>query len=276
MDETKVIYLLFCLIILLLGFFALSALGKGILHTIGLILLILAAIFILSMNWADARIFSTITSIFGITFQPSKDYTINKQQNTVIKNVNGIFYATGFMTANLFSYTFREENAPEDDEDKMINAPDMWERMVMNLNFPFKFHVLASGLDVQQIRDELEGKRSYQEFQLSRAMQNNANEVTITDLQRTMSIIQAKIDRISQGEKPIATLMYVETTAIGVSEKAALDALEGQINQLKLSFSAMDVETVRIIGRELYSLFNFNFTLPTSYKELASMFDGQS
>ncbi|MCL4371965.1 hypothetical protein M1373_01460 [Candidatus Marsarchaeota archaeon] len=276
MDEVKLMYLLFCLIIILFAFVGLSAFGKGILHAIAILLLVLTAIFILAMNWADDRIFSTITSILGVSFQPSKDYLINKAQNTVIKNVNGIFYATGYIAVNLFSYTFREENAPEDDEDKMTNAPDTWEKMVMNVNFPFKFHVLSAGQDVQRIRDELEGKRSYQEFQLSRAMQNNANEVTISDIQRKLNTIQAKINRISQGEKPIATVMYIETTAIGVSEKAALDALEGQIEQLKLNFSAFDVATQRIIGRELYATFNFNFSLPTTFSELTNMFDQES
>ena len=276
MDDTKLVFLLFSLIIVLFGFLALHALGKGILYYIGVLLLLITALFIIAMNWIDAKLFSAITSILGITFQPAKDYTINKHQNAVIKEVNGIFYATGYITANLFAYTFREEAAPEDDEEKMINAPDLWERIVMNINFPFKFHVLASGLDVQNIRDELEGKRSYQEFQLSRAMQNNSNEVALTDIRRKMNTIQAKINRISQGEKPIATVMYIETTAIGVSEKAALDALDAQINQLRLSFSSMDVETSRIIGRELYSLFNFNFSLPTGLKELSAMFDNQS
>ncbi|MEM0154582.1 MAG: hypothetical protein QW814_01980 [Methanothrix sp.] len=276
MDETKLVFLLFSLIIVLFGFLALHDLGTGILYYIGVLLLLITTLFILAMNWIDAKLFSTITSIFGITFQPAKDYTINKHQNAVIKEVNGIFYATGYITANLFAYTFREETAPEDDEEKMINAPELWERIVMNINFPFKFHVLASGLDVQNIRDELEGKRSYQEFQLSRAMQNNSNEVALTDIRRRMNMIQAKIDRISQGEKPIATIMYIETTAIGVSEKAAVDALDAQVNQLRLSFSSMDVETSRIIGRELYSLFNFNFSLPTELKQLSAMFDQQS
>ncbi len=276
MDETKVVFLLFSLMVVLFGFLALHALGKGVLYYIGVLFLLITVLFILAMNWVDAKLFSSITSILGVTFQPAKDYLINKQQNAVIKEVNGIFYATGYVTANLFSYTFKAESAPEDDEEKMIAAPELWERIVMNISFPFKFHVLASGLDVQNIRDELEGKRSYQEFQLSRAMQNNSSEVVITDIRRKMSTIQAKIDRISQGEKPIATLMYLETTAIGVSEKAALDTLDAQVNQLRLSFSSMDVETTRIIGRELYSLFNFNFSLPTEFKELSTMFDQQS
>lgn len=147
----------------------------------------------------------------------------------------------------------------------------------MNLSFPFKYHVLSSGLDVQQVRDELEGKRSFQEFQLSRAMQSSsANEVVLTDIRRKINVIQAQIDRISQGERPIATLMYLETTAVGVSEKAALDALSTQLRSLQISMGALDVDLTRLVGRELYTLFRFNFALPTSFGEIAMQFDQQS
>ena len=84
------------------------------------------------------------------------------------------------------------------------------------------------------------------------------------------------MDRISQGEKPIATVMYLETTAIGVSEKAAVDALTQQISELQISMSSMDVDLSRITGREVYTLFNFNFGLPASKEELQANFDMQS
>ena len=69
--------------------------------------------------------------------------------------------------------------------------------------------------------------------------------------------------------------MYIETTAIGVSEKAALDALTQQINDIRVSFSSMDVDMNRVMGRELYNLFNFSFALPTTLDQLSSYFDTQ-
>jgi len=147
----------------------------------------------------------------------------------------------------------------------------------MSISFPFKFHVLSSGLDIQSQRDELEGKRSYLEFQMSRAMQSgSANDVVITDLQRKINVVQAKMDRISQGEKPIATVMYVETTAVGVSERAAQDQLSAQIKQLQIALSSLDVQLLRVVGRELYTLFKYNFMLSTSYEDILNNFDKQS
>ena len=275
MDELGIVYLVFAIIVLIIGFTMISSFGTGIYTTISAVLLVLTLIFILGMNWSDFIIVPAITSLLGITFTPSRNYTINKKQSAVLKNVNGLFYATGYTTANLFAYTFKEESTPEGDELKLIQAPETWERVVMSLQFPYKFHVLSSGMDVQKVRDELEGKRSFQEFQLSRAMQNGGNEMTIADLQRKVNMLQTKMDRISQGEKPIATLMYVETTAVGVTEKAAMDQLETQIRAIQIGFSSQDVQLMRVVGRELYTLFRYGFSVPTTFGEIADMFDQQ-
>ncbi|MGC8495982.1 MAG: hypothetical protein ACP5RM_00700 [Candidatus Micrarchaeia archaeon] len=276
MDEEGIMYLTFALFFYLIAFAMIGQIGKGAVSIIIMILLLLGVAIVLILNWADFMLFSIVASMLGITFQPSANYKIVKQQNAIVKEVNGLFYATGYVSANLFGYIFKLETSETSNPDERImRAPELWERALMSISFPFKFHVFAVGRDVQQVRDELEGKRSYQEFQLSRAIQSNANEVTINDIQRKISTIQAKIDKISTGEKPVATLMYFETTAIGVSEKAALDALASQIRALQISFSGFDVDLTPVIGRELYTLFKFNFGLPTSFEEVASFFDQQ-
>lgn len=276
MDEQTVAYLLFSMIVPLISFSFLPELGRGIFGIIAVALTLLGVVLILIMNWADYVLFSLITDILNITFRPASGYKIVRTQDAVVKEVSGLFYATGFITSNLFPYVFKQEEETLDNT-KLISAPDTWERAVMSLGFPFKFHVLSTGLDVQKVRDELEGKRSYQEFQMSRALQSgSANEVTITELQRKINVLQAQIDRISQGEKPIATLMYIETTAIGVSEKAALDVLSAQIKSLQIALGSLDVNLARVIGRELHTLFKFNFALPTDRDEIASYFNQQS
>jgi len=277
MDGEGIMYLAFCLVIILVSLSLTPYIGKGIITIFAIIILVIGAAIILVMNFADYLFISMLFGALGITFQPAQGYKITKDQNAIVKNVNGLFYATGFTTANIFAYQFKTETPENDEDTKLTTSPEGWERAVMNLGFPFKFHVLSMGLDVQKTRDELEGKRSYQEFQLSRAMQStSSNEVTITNIQRNINIIQQKIDRISSGEKPIATVMYVETTAIGVSEKAALDSLAQQIDAIQISFSTLDLELSKVMGRELYTLFNFNFALPLSYQEATALFDQQA
>lgn len=273
MDEEEIFYLALSLITILILFATLPAFGKG-WSLLAALLGVLAAGFIVMMNWADFVILPFVTKTVGVTFQPAKDYQIPKSQDTVLKNVSGLYYATGFLTANLFAYTFKEEQMEENPDEKLAMAAENWEKAVMSLNFPFKFHAISVGNDVQTIRDELEGRRSYQEFQLNRALQNqqSANETVLTDIRRKISVIQAKIDRISGGEKPISSLMYVETTAVGISEKAAADNLSAQLKQLQVALSSLDLQLTRVVGRELYTLFRFNFSMPTKVNDLESQF----
>jgi hypothetical protein len=278
MDEEGVMYLAFCMVILL-GALSISPSigGKSVLTLVAVGIIIMGAVIILMLNFADFLLVSLVCGALDITFQPALGYTIVKKQDAIVKEVNGLFYATGYITANLFAYQFKQETQESEEDTKMITAPEKWERAVMNIGYPFKYHVLAMGQDVQKTRDEFEGKRSYEEFQLGRALQaSSSNDVTITNIQRRINIIQHKMDRISQGEKPIAAIMYIETVAIGVSQKAALDTLSQQIDGLQIALSSLDVDLSRISGREMYTLFNFNFSLPLTFDEAAQNFDQQS
>ncbi|MCL5433509.1 MAG: hypothetical protein M1538_00840 [Candidatus Marsarchaeota archaeon] len=276
MDEEAIIFIVFTAIIPVIVIANMSTFGPTIYAYIAIILAGLTLAAILMISFADFIVFPTVTSIFGITFQPFNNYEITKHQEAVIKNVKGIYYATGFLTANLFAFEFKEEQVEENLNDKMISSLGNWEKATMSIDFPFKFHIISEGLDVQSIRDELEGKRSYQEFNLSRALQSgSANDVIITDIQRKISIIQAQLDRISQGERPIGAIMYFETTAVGVSKKAALDVLTEQIKRLQIAFTGMDMQMLRVVGRELYTLYKFNFMLPYDNINITTYFDTQ-
>lgn len=275
-DPEKLVYILFTGMIIFLAFILVSSF-KGIYSIIAMIFILIAAIFVFSIGLADSIVFPILMSTLGITFQIAKDYKISRSQKEILKNVNGLNYATGYVTANLFPYTFKLESVPGEEESKFINAPVNWERAVSTLNFPWKYHIISSGMDVQETREEFEGQRSFQEFQMSRAMQSTTpNEMAVEQLQRKINMIQAKMDRISQGERPIATLMYIEVTAVGVSEKSAIDNLNAQIASISTAFSSFDVQLNRISGRELYVLFKTNFALPTTFAEVAADFDQQS
>jgi hypothetical protein len=93
-------------------------------------------------------------------------------------------------------------------------------------------------------------------------------------IQRQINVMQARIDRISQGEKPLNALMYIETTAVGVSEKEAIDNLSNQLNELQTVFNIMDISITRVTGSEVYHLFKFNYMIP-SLKELSNIFQSQ-
>jgi hypothetical protein len=234
--------------------------------TLGIIAIFISLITIMMLfiiNYADFIVFPLITSIFGVKIIPAKGYYMPKSSNSVVKYMNGIYYATGYLTANIFNYVFVAENVDETEDAKLGEAPDKWERIVMNAGFPFKVNIISIAEDVQKFRDELEGKRGMLEFRLSNEMNtSNPSQLTIEELQRKMNVIDARINRLSGGERPIDAVMYIETTAVGVSEKEATDALTNQLNHLQTLFNSFDLSIIRVIGRELYYLFTFNYALP--------------
>ncbi len=274
MDEEEVVYLTITYVVALMAIVMASAF-KAV-----SIVVIAMAVFTMAMlamiNWSDYVVFPAVTKLLGITFQPAGGYKIISDQSAIVKNAGGIFYATGYVTANIFAFTFKEEFVEENVGDQLVQASERWERAIRAITFPFKFHVVSASRDVQKVREEIEWKRSYQEFQLSRAQQSGGtSESVMIDINRKMRITQAQLDRISQGEKPISTLMYMETTAYGVSEKAAVDMLTTQINQLQIAFTSFDLSLERVQGREIYTLFNFNFLLPVDASDIASLFSQQ-
>ncbi len=260
MDEQTVMYLgISCIppFVLLISASSLGAMGI----VIG-ILSVIAVVMILLINYVDFLIFPVVTSLLGIKIQLSKEYYCPKEQNRVIKYTNGIYYATGYLTANLYNYVFREEGVESSDEEEMILAPEKWERIVMNVDFPFKFNVITNARDVQKYREDLEGDRGFLEFQISReSNSSNPNQMTLTELERKVSVLQAKIDRMSSGELPLNTIMYLETTAVGISEKEATDALTSQLNRLETVFHTFDLNILRVAGREIHTLHKLNYSL---------------
>ena len=273
MDETTLIYISVSAMAILLVL--VDATTYGIFAILIAVFAIIGIFIILLINYADFIIFPLITRILRMRIIPAKNYYIPKEQDCVIKSANGVYYATGYLTANLYNYVFTSEES-EENETLLISAPTRWERALMSIKFPFKYNLIVAAQDVQSYRDELEGKLSLLNFKLSRELSSgNPSQMTIDDLQRQIRIVQARIDRLSSGEKPIQSLMYIESTAVGVSEKAARDALSNQLRQIQTVMSGFDLSITRITGRELYYLFKFNYFIPASMRDLMSLFSYQ-
>ncbi|MDE1860425.1 MAG: hypothetical protein KGH72_01780 [Candidatus Micrarchaeota archaeon] len=239
------------------------------------IIAILGMVLILVIYFADFLVFPIFTKIARITIIPGKDYSIPPSEDAIIKFSGGIYYATGYLTANIYNYVFAQEEISEEEKANITAAPDKWERAVMNLNFPFKFNIVSTSQEIQKYRDELEGKRGLLQFQYSKEVSNsNANPMTLRDIERRMNVVQARIDRLGGGERPIDTMLYFESTAVGVSEKDAMDALTTQLDKIQTIFNGFDLSIVRVVGREMYLLHKLNYSLP-DVEQLKATFQTQ-
>ncbi len=273
MDEQTIIYISSTSLISLLLIINSSAFGNLSLIISGLAVFNIVMIFL--VNYADFVFFPVLTLIFGVRLVPAKDYYVPKESNSVVKSTSGVYYATGYLTANVYNYVFTMESVDETEEGKLSEGPDKWERIVMNAGFPFRFSIVSVAEEIQRYREELEGKRGTLEYQLSKEMSGgNPNQLSIQSIQTKMNILDARISRLSSGERPLNAVMYIETTAVGVSEKEATDSLTNQLNHLQTLFNSFDLSITRVVGRELYYLFTFNYALPES-ETLSQIFSTQ-
>ncbi|MDE1823536.1 MAG: hypothetical protein KGI00_04390 [Candidatus Micrarchaeota archaeon] len=273
MDQSTIIYLS---VTGLMALFIFLGPSYGPLSIPVRILAVLAVILILIINFADFLVFPLFTKLLGISMVPAKGYMIPKTQDSVIKNVSGLFYATGYLTANIYNYVFTAEEMVQGEEQDMAGGPDKWEKAVMSIDFPFKFNVMTVAHDIQKFREDLEGKRSFLEFQYSKEMgSGNPSPSFIDELQRKMRVIEMRMDRLGQGERPVDSVMYMETTAVGVSQKEATDKLTEQLSHLQTVFNVFDLSITRVVGRELYLLHKYNYIVP-EIKDLNANFTVQS
>lgn len=260
--------------ILALMFASFSA-AYGILYILALLFFIIAFVLIMTISFADFAIFPIFTRLLKVTTIPAKDYIIPKENDGVVKYVNGLYYATGYLTANVYNYVFQAEQMTEGEDSEMAMGPDKWEKAVMSVKFPFKFIAVGQAVDIQKYRDDLEGRRAYLEFQYSKSESApNISTSVLDDLKRRMRVLQVRIDRLGAGERPLSSMMYVETTAVGITLNDALSKLTQQADQLQTVFNVFDLDLVRIVGREMYSLYRLNYYMPTM-EEMISEFQFQ-
>jgi hypothetical protein len=273
MDQNTIIHLVPALLICLLVITGSS--NYGLLQLAVVTLAFIAAGIILTLAFADFLVFPTITRLLGINIIPFKNYIIPRDQDATVKYVNNMYYATGYIAANIYNYVFAAESIQEDN-DALVLAPEKWEKATMNIHFPFKFHLISAAEEIQNFREELETKRGLYEFQYSReTTATTPNPMGLEALQRQIRVVQARIDRLGSGEKPVNSIMYIESTAVGVSDKDARDSLTKQMTELTTVFNVFDLSLSRVYGRELYLLQKMNYVIPT-LNELKDQFQQQA
>jgi hypothetical protein len=107
---------------------------------------LLAIVAILMINYADFIAFPLFTTVFGISVIPGKGYIIPKNETAIIKYTNGLYYATGYITANLYKYVFTHRIRVQTRRLRLPPQQTGGRGAIMSINFPFKFNVISTAL----------------------------------------------------------------------------------------------------------------------------------
>jgi hypothetical protein len=258
---------------IIISLWALFSSDLGIFGIIDIFLLLAFAALIPFTMFFDYLVLPFFTSIFGIVEIPAEGYEITKKQDAIIKYVNGVYYAIGYLGASIYEYVLRREEPEENLEGRFIQGLELWERAIGSIKFPIKFSIISFQRDLVAARRELEEQRDYWEYRLSKEMQATMpNAMEIDNIQRKIRILDVKLNRMSAGEKPLGVLMYASVYACGLSKEAALKNLESAIKEATVTLgNALDLKITRLSGRDLRNAFLFEYVIPPSEKELDAL-----
>ena len=108
MDEESMAYLLFSMLIPMAAFVLLPQLGSGVFSIIAVAIILLGIAAIMVMNWVDFVLFSIVTNLLNITFQPASGYKIVRTQDAVpaqpVHDAQARFRQAVILIGHIFSH----------------------------------------------------------------------------------------------------------------------------------------------------------------------------
>jgi len=243
---------------------SMTSTGLGSLKIVAIIASIFfAAVDLLLYKWGYV-ILPYLTKILKVSEIRAGGFEVPPSQDVIIKNMGGIYYAT------LFLYTRFYESATVGVEEQQVSYMELWERAVSSMSFPFKFCVITYIEDILKFREDVETRRAAAQMKLGREREKpRPDPITIDKWERDVARQNEMLARLSSGEKPLGTLMYIMTSAVGVSADAAIAVVKAQANELKANFSnTLNVEITNLSGEDMKKCFEWEIAIPPAPKDL--------
>jgi hypothetical protein len=191
-------------------------------------------------------------------------YEVPPEQDAVVKNVGGVFYASAFLGLKIF------ESATEKSLEENVSYNQYFERAISNLKYVTKIAYMLYVEDVGEKRKMIETKRAEAQLRLSRERDKPEPDVLKIDkYEREVAHWDAQLNKLIKGVKPMGVIAYAMTTATGISKEAALAAARSQASELRTVLAnALNVEVVPLTGDEMLKCFEWEKFYPATTQEL--------
>lgn len=205
-----------------------------------------------------------LTQRARIVMVTSDGYEVPPEEDCIIKNSNGIFYASSFLSLKIY------ESATEKSLDENINYSKYFERAISNLKYVTKIAYMLYVEDVGEKRKMIETKRAESQLRLSREREKPEPDVLKIDkYERDVAHWDAQLNKLIKGVKPMGVIAYSMTTATGISKEAAIAAVRAQASELRsVLANALNLEVLQLTGDEMLKCFEWERFYPMSAQEL--------
>ncbi len=191
-------------------------------------------------------------------------YEIPPSQNVIVKNANGIYYASAFLGIKVF------ESATEKSMEENIAYNQYFERAISNLKYITKISYLLYVEDVGEKRKTIEAKRAEAQLRLAREREKAEPDVLKIDkYEREVGVWDLQLNKLIKGIKPMGVVAYAMTCASGVSKEGAIATVRAQANELRTVLAnALNVEVDLLTADEMLRCFEWEQFFPVTVQEL--------
>lgn len=231
---------------------AVGAIGIGIVYGV-----FTAAYFVMPM----------ITKALRVSEDLSEGYRIPPSQDVVIRNAGGLYHATMYLGAK-----FYEAAVSGVEEEAGTSYMDLWERSLAVIRFPMKFSLITYLDDIVKYRENIETQRAGAQIKLGKEKEKpSADALTVDKWEREIDRLNDMLSRLTSGEKPMGTLMYIGTTGVGVSEDAAIAQVKKQVDEIRSTVAnALNIEVFPLNGEDMKKCFRWERAIPPEPKDFAA------
>lgn len=238
--------------------------GAGLLGLIGGLFAAIGAVFAVLVIKYGYLIIPLITQRTKTVLLTDTGYEIPSSQDVIVKNVNGVYYATAFLVVKVY------ESTTEKTTEETLAYNEFFERAISNMKYVTKISLLLYVEEIGERRKLLEAKRAEAQLRLAREREKTEADVLKVDkLEREVAFRNAQLNEIIKGVKPMGLVAYAMTTAAELSKDAAIATVKGRANELKsILANSLNVEVDIVTGDQMYKCFEWEKFLPTSPQEL--------
>ncbi|NPA22579.1 MAG: hypothetical protein GXN92_03330 [Candidatus Micrarchaeota archaeon] len=193
-------------------------------------------------------------------------YEIPPSFDVVVRKKGDFYYASRFIGLKIY------ESSLEKDEGAIMAYNKQFEKAIINFKKPVKIGYVMYAMDISKKRKELEAKKSQALYRLQKEKENpNPDFLRIERLEREVAYWNNQIAKLSAGLRPMAILMYAQTTNFGTTKDEAIARVKTDASELAtLLENSLNAETYVLEGSELLKAIEFEHTLPVSEDEVES------
>ncbi len=222
-----------------------------------------------SMVAASATVFGSsglpfLTKLKGTILVTETGYEIPPTFDVVVKKKGDYYYASRYIGIKIY------ESSLEKDDSAVIAYNKQFEKAIINFKKPVKIGYVMYAMDISRKRKELEAKKSQALYKLQKEKENpNPDFLRIERLEREVSYWNNQIAKLSAGLRPMAILMYAQTTNFGTTKDEAIARVKTDASELStLLENSLNAETYVLQGTELLKAMEFEHTLPVNEEEV--------